>query len=317
MGFASCRAGDGGSVYEVHGVLGLDEKEKINNMKILKNIFRSTQFATFILGIIFIFGGTTDAFGQAAGTFYRSDNIFEEKPGIFYSDPTGHFYFTLPGGWEEIPKTVVDQYMDEFFRQTQGQRPEYTTGFKLSKNGYFQYPYIFVGKHDGNTPSYSQIEREFNDSNLQDLVQQKTAEYPEFLTSATSEKPFVDKERNIIFMNVQSDVVNVGKVNGLSVLFLGKQGATSLHFYAVSSEYSRWLPVFNSIIDSFSYETAYEYDPVEAAENNSPSIFEDVLEKGISGAIIALLVVIVMVIKDVLERIKPKKQNSRNGNQDT
>ncbi|OGN08411.1 MAG: hypothetical protein A2750_02560 [Candidatus Yanofskybacteria bacterium RIFCSPHIGHO2_01_FULL_45_42] len=203
-----------------------------------------------------------------------------------YSDSVDHYSFTLPSGWEEIPKSVIDQYIDEVVRQTQGQRIEYAAGFQLAEKDYFQYPYILVQEHDVNTPSYSEIERAFSDSDYQSLVQQKTAEYSELLTSATLEKPFVDKERGIIFMNIQLDVANVGKVNGLIAMFLGKQGITQLNFYAVSSEYSRWLPIFNSMIDSFKFDPAYAYDPVEAVKNDSPSLFEGVAEKGLSGAII-------------------------------
>lgn len=86
-------------------------------------------------------------------------------------------------------------------------------------------------------------------------------------------------------MNIQLDVANVGKVNGLIAMFLGKQGITQLNFYAVAAEYSRWLPIFTSMIDSFQYETAYAYDPVEAVKNDSPSLFEGVAEKGLTGAI--------------------------------
>lgn len=202
-----------------------------------------------------------------------------------YSDSVDHYSFTLPNEWEEIPKSVIDQYIDEVVRQTQGQRMEYAAGFQLAKKDYFQYPYILIQEHDVNTPSYSQLEGAFNDNDYQSSVQQKTAEYSELLTNAKLEKPFVDKERNIIFMNIQIDVANVGKINGLIAMFLGKQGITQLTFYAVSNEYSRWLPVFNSIIDSFQYETAYAYDPVKAVKNDSPSLFEGVAEKGLTGAI--------------------------------
>src|SRR3989344_821350 len=98
--------------------------------------------------------------------------VFAQTP---YSDSVDHYSFTLPSGWEEIPKSVIDQYIDEVVRQTQGQRIEYAAGFQLAEKDYFQYPYILVQEHDVNTPSYSEIERAFSDSDYQSLVQQKTA----------------------------------------------------------------------------------------------------------------------------------------------
>lgn len=203
-----------------------------------------------------------------------------------YVDSVDHYSFTLPSGWEEIPKFVIDQYVAEFVGQTQGQRIEYSAGFQLAGKDYFQYPYILVQEHDVDTPSYLQLKEVFND--FQSFAQQKPAEYSELLTDVTFEKPFIDKERNIIFMNFQINVVNVGKVNGLTAMFLGKQGVTQLNFYAVSNEYSRWLPVFNSIIDSFQYETAYAYDPVEAAKNDSSNLFdfESIVAKSLATVII-------------------------------
>jgi len=221
------------------------------------------------------------ALGTAILVGYASPG-FTQTP---YSDSADHYSFTLPDGWKEIPKSVIDQYIDEVVRQTQGQRIEYAAGFQLSEKDYFQYPYILIQEHDVNTPSYLQIEKVFSNSGFQNSVKQKTEEYSELLTNATLEKPFFDKERNIIFMNIQADVANIGKINGLMAMFLGKQGITQLNFYALESEYSRWLPVFNSMTDSFRYETAYAYNLAEAVKNDSPSFFENAAKEGLLGAI--------------------------------
>jgi len=95
---------------------------------------------------------------------------------------------------------------------------------------------------------------------------------------------------------MQADVANIGKINGLIAMFLGKQGITQLYFYAVSSEYSLWLPVFNSMIDSFRYDTAYAYNPVEAVKNDSPSLFENVAIEGLSGAVIGGIIGLLAVL---------------------
>src|SRR3989344_1083448 len=230
---------------------------------------------------------------SVAVAFSLANSVFAQSQ---YSSPINHYSFTFPSGWEEIPKSVIDQYTDEVVRQTQGERVEYAAGFQLAEKDYFQYPYILVKEHDINTPSYSEIERTFNDSDYESMVQEKTAEYSELLTNATLEKPFVDKEQDIIFMNIQLDVTGVGKVSGLTAIFLGKQGITQVNFYAISSEYSRWLPVFNSIIDSFKFDAAYAYDPAEAVKNDSSSLFEGVAEKGLSGAIIGGIIGLVVAL---------------------
>lgn len=201
-----------------------------------------------------------------------------------YSDYVDHYSFDLPNGWEEIQKSVIDKFMDEVAGKTSGKRIEFVSGFQLTGNENFKYPYILVQEHKGDTPSFSQLEKALNSDSLQKKVDQKTAEYSELLNNATTDRPFVDKERNIIFMNIELDVTNVGKVNGLIVMFFGENKITQLNFYSTKSEYSEWLPVFNSIVDSFKYDDGFTYNPEEARQSNANSIFDRVLEKGVRGA---------------------------------
>ena len=231
--------------------------------------------------------------------------ILAQSQSFVYSDSIDHYSFRLPNGWEEIPKSVIDQYMDELVRQTQGARIEYTAGFQLSTSDYhFEYPYILVQEHNVNTPSYSEIESAFYDNDFEGRVKEKTAEYSELISNATLDEPFIDKERHIIFMNVQSDLGNGQIVQGLTAMFLGKHSTTQMNFYAMSSEYSRWLPVFNSIVNSFAYEQAYAYDPVSAQQYDSPSIFEGVLEKALIGGILGS--VFALAFAAVSRKKKPK-----------
>ena len=134
--------------------------------------------------------------------------------------------------------------MNEAVKQANGKRVEFSSGFHLAGSDYFSYPYILVQEHETNAPSLSQLESAFNRSEFQKTVEQKTAEYSELLKTATSDKPFIDKERNIVFMNIKLDVANIGQVNGLITMFLGKNGITQINFYSLQNEQSKWLPVF-------------------------------------------------------------------------
>lgn len=235
-------------------------------------------------------------------------NSFSNKVSA-YSDSTDHYSFDLPSGWEEIPKSAIDQYMNEVVKQTNGKRIEYAAGFQLAGNEYFKYPYILVQEHKINTPSFSQLEKTFN-NNFQEKFDRKTPEYSELLKNATADKPFIDKERNIIFMSIQFDAAGTVQVNGLVAMFLGKSGITQLNFYSTKNEYSKQLPIFNSIIDSFKYDDGYRYDPTEAKSNDSPSVFEGVFEEGISGVIAGGFVALFIGLIIMLFR-KRKKGDDR------
>lgn len=198
-----------------------------------------------------------------------------------YTNQQYHYSFTLPSGWVEIPKSTIDDLFRQLADQAGGQFIDYAAGFQLEDAQFhFQYPYILVQEHEINTPSYSLITQVFESDKFSEDVDKEIDKYSELLTIATLQDPFVDKERNIIFMNLEMDVANVGKVKSLSAMFLGKSGITQINFYSVKSEYSENLSTFNQIIDSFSYEQGYEYN-------------EEAAEKGIIGAITGGLIALI------------------------
>ena len=117
----------------------------------LKNMARSYMRSNTMLAKIRKILFTSLALGITVFTGYIN-SVFAQTP---YSDSVDHYSFTLPEGWEEIPKSVIDQYLDEVVRQTQGQRIEYAAGFQLSEKDYFQYPYILIQELDVNTRTYA------------------------------------------------------------------------------------------------------------------------------------------------------------------
>lgn len=225
-----------------------------------------------------------------------------------YSDFLDHYSFDIPSGWREIPKVELDKVSDAVAKQSNTKRIEYIAGFQSGSNEYFKYPYILVQKHTLDTPSFSQLEKTFNNSNLQKKADQKTPEYSELLKSATTSEPFIDKERKIIFINLKMDVTNVGKVNGLMAMFLGKNGITQLNFYSTENDYSKWLPVFNSIVDSFKYEDGFVYNSAEAVKNDSKANTDGVVDQGLTGAISGGFLMLFVVLIGMLF-IKRKKSD--------
>ena len=210
-----------------------------------------------------------------------------------YTNKQNHYSFTIPSGWTEIPKSTIDKVVQQAADMTSGQFIDYAAGFQFENVADFQYPYILVQEYKVNTPSYDQITKSFESNKFSENVNEKIDEYSELMTNASLQDPFVDKDRDIIFMNLEMDVVNIGKVKGLMAMFLGKSGITQLNFYSVKSEYSENLLTFNQIVDSFRYEQGYKYNEGEAKKNDSPSIFEGAAEKGIIGAITGGLIVLI------------------------
>lgn len=227
--------------------------------------------------------------------------------GYNYANQQKHYSFTIPSDWVEIPKSTIDESMQSVVDQTDGQFIDYTAGFQIKNTKLINYPYILVQEHKINTPSYIQITKTLGSDKVSDSINKKFAEYSELMSNASIDDPFVDKERNIIFINTEIDVVNIGKVRGLTAIFLGKESITQLNFYSIKSKYSENLPTFNLIIDSFKYEQGYEYNKEEAKNNDSLSIFEGTIEKGVIGAITGGLIALIFGLFARLKKNGDKK----------
>lgn len=216
-----------------------------------------------------------------------------------YVNTDNHYSFTVPNGWSEIPKNIIEEYVAKVVKQTNGKSVEYETGFQQNQDNYFDYPYILVQSHLSSNPSYSQIEKSLNDSDFKNSFAVKSTEYSELINSASMEKPFIDKERNLIFINIQIDNVSVGKINGLIVMFLGSERITQLNFYAKADDYNEWLPIFNSVVDSFLYENGYKY--------TSKSVSDGAAEKGTVGLFTGALAGIFILVVGIFTTRKKVK----------
>lgn len=206
-----------------------------------------------------------------------------------YSNAKFHYAFSLPTGWVEIPKSTIDVVMQGTADMTKGTFIDYLAGFQTEDTPIFQYPYILVQQHTLNTPSYGQIAKTFEDKGFSEGINEKMEEYSELLTNASFEDPFIDKKRNIVFMNLEMDVAGVGKVKGLVAMFLGKSGIAQLNFYTIKSDYEKSLPIFNQIINSFKYEQGYEYDEEKAKSNDSVGI-GGMLKRSLIGGVVGALI---------------------------
>lgn len=234
--------------------------------------------------------------------------------GVFYSSSTYHYSFSVPNDWEEIPKSIIDEQVREIARLTQAQFIDYTTGFELKDTQYyFEYPYVLVGEHEFDTPSYSEIMKMFNDESMQGEVEKVADKYSELIKNATINNPYIDKERNIIFFNIEMDAVDGSKIKGLIAMFLGKHSIIQLNFYSIKKDYLKNLSIFNQTIDSFKFEPAYAYSETEAKANDPRGIFDGVSEAGISGFGAGLLIVLAVLILSFFPRLKKKfKERTKN-----
>ena len=225
-----------------------------------------------------------------------------------YMSTQHHYSFDLPEGWVKIPKSKIDDVIKQITDQTNTKYIDIATGFQSSSGSDIRYPYVLVKDYKTSPPSYNQITEVLGSDKLSQKWEEKTDDYSKITSEVNLQKPFIDKERNIIFITGEMDVPNVGRVKTLSAIFLGREGMVQLSFSSLKSEYSENLSEFNQIIDSFKYEKGYGYNAKEA-ENVNPSIFEGVLSKATTSAVASVLIVLIIIGSAVFFRADARRRN--------
>lgn len=228
-----------------------------------------------------------------------------------YYNSANHYTLTVPDGWEEIPKAIIDKAVSNAMSQSSDKSDfvDFDTGFHLKNKDYFEYPYILIKNHEINTPSYNQIEKDLAGNEILDEFEKTNREYENLLSNASVKKPYLDKERNMVFMNMEAGVQGVGKVKNLITICLGRERAIRIFFYSPESEYLQNLPIFMSILDSFKYDQGYEYSESKAGNNYSKSIWDGALRKGIIGLILGALFSILLGSKAIIKSRSKKDKN--------
>lgn len=226
-----------------------------------------------------------------------------------FNSKDNHYSFNIPVGWVEIPQSTIDSTMQKVAEQSKQDKISYSSGFQLAGVPDFQYPYILTQDFKVDTPSYKQIQAYVNGDMASESISQAEKNYSELMSNATSESPVLDKSRNIIFMNFEMDVANVGRVKGLTAMFLGEESVISMNFYSVKSDYSNNLPLFNKFIDSFKYDKGYEYNEIVASKNDSSNLWDSFIKGGAQGAVFGGIGggIAALIIALIARSIKKKK----------
>lgn len=204
------------------------------------------------------------------------------------------FSIAIPDGWVEVPIDVIDAYEKETARLAPNVTAQhYDYGFQLdSSKNWFEYPYVLVQvKNIGRIPE-SQLEKLEGHS-----VQESLDKHKKGLSSIVSDiqagKMVYDKQTKIIWMLIQSNVVNVGPVSGISGMIPTEKGFIQIVGHSLRDDYSKYEPIFRSIVLSVTPEPALIYKP-KWSDSLSPAVsgidWGKVLAKAIGGVIAAAII---------------------------
>ncbi len=177
-----------------------------------------------------------------------------------YSNPDGKFSFRVPDGWIEIPPKALDGLLKVMPRAAT-QNIQCVVGYQLKDRHAFQAPLILVQIHLGSPGPQDAAMRQL-----------KTNQTPQFraleqrlqkidpTARVTPGEMQIDRERHIIFWNIDMASTATGDMRNLMAICLGREGSAQFDFAVSDAEYQQYLPAFHSLIDTFTFEPEYWYD---------------------------------------------------------
>jgi hypothetical protein len=203
------------------------------------------------------------------------------------------FTLSLPDGWVEIPQEVLTAMHDELNRQAPNAKiPKYDYGFQLeTAQNWMEYPYVLVQLSNvGRIPEHQLKSMPKIDMN--EKFRSKVVDGNSLMSNTALGQMQYDEAAHLIWMTSQSDVVGIGRVQGISGLVPTEKGIVQIHGYSTESSFPTYLPTFRQIVKSASVSPALAYKPrwTDSSPILSGIDWGQVGAKAIGGAIIGGLV---------------------------
>lgn len=175
-----------------------------------------------------------------------------------YADSVHHFRITLPAGWKEIPRPVLDAAAGGQ-SNLPGVGPRYHAGLQLRDRDDFQYPCLLIQATPANPTDLASVRKMLAEANRK-ANRSVTARQKEQGKGFRLSEPTLKAERQSIWFlsDTNVDQNDVPAVKGLIVLFAGQQQAIQVNCYVQAAEWEKFAPVFQSALESFRFDPGYE-----------------------------------------------------------
>ncbi len=214
------------------------------------------------------------------------------------------FSISLPIGWIEIPRKIIDEYE----KVISGQAPDapaqhFDYGFQLdSSKNWFQYPYILIqvrntGRIPGTESQWEKLEGEY----IQKGVDKLKKGFSPIMSDVEAGKIIYDKQNKMIWLRIEANILNLGPITGLSGMIPTEKGMIIVNGYSLKDDFSIYESLFQAVAMSVSPDPSIAYKP-RWSDNLSPFIagldWGKIIIKGLAGGMaLALIFGILAVIE--------------------
>jgi len=222
------------------------------------------------------------------------------------------FSISLPDGWIEMPRDVIYAYEKELAKLAPNAPVQhYDYGFQLDvSKDWFEYPYILVQvKNIGRIPE-SQLKK-LEGYPVQKSLDKHRKRFSSIMSDIQAGKMFYDKQTKMIWMSIESNVVDIGPISGISGIVPTEKGSIQVSGYSLRNDYTTYESIFRSVAMSVKPEPGLVYKPKWS--DRLPSVVSSidwgkVAGKAIAGAVIGGIAAL------IVGTTRRKKKDSKQSN---
>ncbi len=170
------------------------------------------------------------------------------------------FSITLPDGWVEIPRDLMDAHEKEISRVAPNfpvQHLDYGFQSGSSKN-WFEYPIISVKIHNTGRAPESQLKK-IEEYSFQESFDNYKKELSSVLSIMQTGKMLYDKQNRIIWMRLDANIANIGPISGIAGMVLTEMGFIQVTGFSLKKDYATYEAIFQSVALSVSPEPELTY----------------------------------------------------------
>ena len=217
------------------------------------------------------------------------------------------FSISLPSGWVEVPIDVIEAFVKKIARFTpdaQANHCEYGFQLKSSKR-WFEYPYILVQINNNGRIPKSQLAKyeRYNIKKYNILDNKFKKSLSPIISDMQIGKIVYDKQNKILWVHMESNVVNIGRIAEIFGMVLTEKGYIQVMCYCLRKNYSTYKAIFQSVVLSISIEPGLDQKPKVTGQLASlpPSVtgidWGKVAGKAIAGAIIGGIIALIAALR--------------------
>lgn len=181
-----------------------------------------------------------------------------------FADKTRHFSVDMIPGFKRVEQRAMDDVNKLAAKmRTPGVRVHYVMGFCAKSQRQLVYPYILVQhlRAPLNTMTATTLERAFRTTPLKEVTDSVENATRGIANNLQMNKPVFDRPNRRILVRLSMNVGGVGKVQGMTVGFPGKDGIVQFNYYDRDADFAKSSQAFLKMASTFQFEKGHEWQP--------------------------------------------------------